>query len=51
MKEKLWRVQNYDKKKSESLSKSLGVSKIISNLLVQRGIDSFNKSKNFLGQV
>ena len=34
-------------KKSESLSKSLGVSKIISNLLVQRGIDSFNKSKNF----
>ena len=47
MKEKLWRVQNYDKKKSESLSKSLGVSKIISNLLVQRGIDSFNKSKNF----
>ena len=47
MKEKLWRVQNYDKKKSESLSKSLGVSKIISNLLVQRGIDSFNKSRNF----
>ena len=47
MKEKLWRVQNYDKKKSESLSKSLGVSKIISNLLVQRGIDSFDKSRNF----
>ena len=47
MKEKLWRLQNYDKKKSESLSKSLGVSKIISNLLVQRGIDSFNKSRNF----
>ena len=47
MKEKLWRVQSYDKKKSESLSKSLGVSKIISNLLVQRGIDSFNKSRNF----
>lgn len=47
MKEKIWRVQNYDKRKSENLSKSLAVSKTISNLLVQRGIDSFNKSRNF----
>lgn len=40
-----------DEETIESLSQSLGVDKVIANLLVQRGIQTFDEAKAFFDQV
>ena len=39
--------QNPDSKKTEELSKSLGIDPVLSSVLVQRGVDNFDKAKHF----
>jgi len=36
-----------DSKKTEELSKSLGIDSTLGSILVQRGIDNFDKAKHF----
>ncbi|MFC1509148.1 single-stranded-DNA-specific exonuclease RecJ [Candidatus Omnitrophota bacterium] len=43
-----WNIRKPDKSKSEGLSESLGVSPIIAQLLINRGINDVQKAKTFL---
>ena len=45
--EKRWKVIETDKAKSEALQKSLSISRPLCNILVQRGIDTFEKAKDY----
>ncbi|HSN60195.1 MAG TPA: DHH family phosphoesterase [Ferruginibacter sp.] len=45
--EKRWKILPYDLEKSSLLQKSLGISPIISNILVQRGIENFDQAKAY----
>jgi len=39
--------ENPDPKKTEELSKSLGIDPVLGSVLVQRGVDNFDKAKHF----
>ncbi len=45
--EKRWNILNHDKEKSALLQKSLGISPVISNMLVQRGIENYELAKEY----
>jgi len=45
--EKRWKIIETDKEKAEALQKSLSVSLPLCNILVQRGIDTFDKAKDY----
>jgi single-stranded-DNA-specific exonuclease len=45
--EKRWKILPYDKEKSALLHKSLSISPVICNILVQRGIEDFQQAKDF----
>ena len=46
--QKQWRAKpEPDKKTVEALAASINVNKVLSGILVQRGIDDFEKAKNF----
>ncbi len=45
--EKRWKILETDKDKIENLHKSLSISLPLCNILVQRGIDSFEQAKNY----
>src|SRR5215212_9553465 len=47
MKEKRWRIKNFDREKADSLSQSLKIHPIICNILVQRGIENYLQAKHF----
>ena len=42
-----WQIKDFDESKSNELQKALNVNRIICQLLVQRGFDDFEKSKDF----
>ncbi len=42
-----WKILNADKQKAELLKQSLKISSVICNILVQRGIETFEQSKDF----
>ena len=45
---KKWNIkQSVDKTKISELSKNLNISNVLTNLLIQRGIDNFDKAKKF----
>ena len=46
--EKRWRINPPDEEKSTALFKELRVHPVLCNILVQRGIDSFEKAKSFV---
>ena len=39
--------QNPDSNKTEELSKSLGIDPVLGSILVERGVDNFDKAKHF----
>jgi single-stranded-DNA-specific exonuclease len=45
--QKRWNILKADEKKVEALQRSLTISKVLCKILVQRGIDTFNKAKNY----
>ncbi|MGN6531724.1 MAG: single-stranded-DNA-specific exonuclease RecJ [Ginsengibacter sp.] len=45
--EKRWKILETDKAKAQSLHKSLSISLPLCDILVQRGIDTFEKAKNY----
>src|SRR5690242_18149266 len=45
--EKRWKIIEADKEKVDALQHSLSISTPLSNILVQRGIDSFQKAKDY----
>ena len=45
--EKRWNILHHDKEKSALLQKSLGISPVISNMLVQRGIENYELAKEY----
>ena len=45
--EKRWKIVEADKNKAEALQKSLSISMSLCNILVQRGIDTFLKAKEY----
>ncbi|MBA2562309.1 MAG: single-stranded-DNA-specific exonuclease RecJ [Chitinophagaceae bacterium] len=45
--EKRWKILTADKDKVEALQQSLTVSRILCSILVKRGIDTFDKAKQF----
>lgn len=45
--EKRWKILQTDKQKTESLQRSLKISPVICSILVQRGIETFEQSKNY----
>ena len=45
--EKRWKIIETDEEKIEQLHQSLSISLPLCNILVQRGIDSFQKAKDF----
>ena len=46
--QKQWRAKpEPDKKTVEALSSAINVNKVLSGILVQRGVDTFDKAKNF----
>jgi len=45
--QKRWNILDYNKAAAENLSAALGINITICKILVQRGIDSFDKAKNF----
>src|ERR1043165_8071018 len=42
-----WKILNADKQKAEALKQSLRISSVICNILVQRGIETYEQSKDF----
>ena len=44
---KRWKILSADKEKAGSLKESLKISSVICNILVQRGIETFEQSKDF----
>ena len=47
MMQKRWKILTPDKKKSDILQQSLKISTVICNILVQRGIETFEQSKKY----
>lgn len=47
MKEKRWRIKNVDREKANALIQSLKINPVICNLLVQRGIETFEEAKAY----
>lgn len=47
MQDKRWTIQPFDKEEADLLSKALGIRGIYGQLLVQRGIHTFEKAKEF----
>ncbi len=47
MVEKRWKILTADKDKVETLHHSLTVNRILCSILIQRGIDTFDKAKQF----
>ena len=45
--EKRWNILPYDEEKTSLLQKALGISPIISNILVQRGIEKFDEARDY----
>jgi single-stranded-DNA-specific exonuclease len=45
--EKRWRILNSNQEKAEALFRELKIHPAICNILVQRGIDTYDKAKNF----
>src|SRR5687767_2078877 len=45
--EKRWNILTADKDKVESLHQSLTINRILCSILIQRGIDTFDKAKQF----
>jgi single-stranded-DNA-specific exonuclease len=45
--DKRWRVLNTDKAKADALFQELKIHPVLCNILVQRGIDSYDKAKKF----
>ena len=45
--EKRWKILTADKDKVEALHKSLTINRILCSILIQRGIDTFDKAKQF----
>jgi len=45
--QKRWNILKADEEKVEALQRSLTISKVLCKILVQRGIDTFNKAKNY----
>ena len=45
--QKRWNILKADEKKVEALQRSLTISKVLCKILVQRGIDTFDKAKNY----
>lgn len=45
--EKRWKIVEADKEKIEQLHQTLSISRPLCNILVQRGIDTFQKAKDF----
>ena len=45
--QKRWNILKADEEKVEALQRSLNISKVLCKILVQRGIDTFNKAKNY----
>src|SRR5690348_3715698 len=45
--DKRWRILNSDKEKADALFRELKVHPAICNMLVQRGIDTYNKARDF----
>jgi single-stranded-DNA-specific exonuclease len=44
---KRWKILSTDKEKADNLKQSLKISSVICNILVQRGIETFEESKNY----
>jgi len=42
-----WKILSTDKQKADALKQSLKISSVICNILVQRGIETFDQSKDF----
>lgn len=42
-----WQLKSFDENKAEALQKTLKINPVLCKLLVQRGFDSFDKSKDF----
>ena len=45
--EKRWRINNADQATAESLFRGLKIHPVLCNILVQRGIDTYDKAKQF----
>ena len=45
--ERRWKILTADKQKADELKQSLKISSVICNILVQRGIETFEQSKYF----
>ena len=45
--QKRWKILTPDKQKSDLLQQSLKISPVICNILVQRGIETFEQSKKY----
>ncbi len=45
--QKRWNILKADEEKVEALQRSLTISKVLCKILVQRGIDTFDKAKNY----
>jgi single-stranded-DNA-specific exonuclease len=45
--EKRWKILTADKSNTEKLHQELKISPVVCNILVQRGIDNFEKAKNY----
>ena len=45
--QKRWNILKADEEKVKALQRSLTISKVLCKILVQRGIDTFNKAKNY----
>ena len=45
--EKRWNILPYDEEKTSLLQKALGISSVISNILVQRGIEKFDQARDY----
>ena len=48
LKPKLWRVLDHDQELEEELPKSLGISRLLGRILVNRGITNLADAKRFL---
>jgi len=44
---KRWRINNTDQARSEALFRELKIHQVLCNILVQRGIQTFDQAKSF----
>ena len=43
-----WKIKSFDKEKTVKLQKELKINPVLCQLLVQRGFETYDKSKDFL---